>query len=62
VANAGIAIGGPFLDSDPETFDRVIEVNLLGSIATARAMLPALSGRAATCCRSPRSPRSPRPR
>ena len=42
VANAGIAIGGPFLDSDPETFNRVIEVNLLGSIATARAMLPAL--------------------
>ena len=42
VANAGIAIGGPFTDSDPETFDRVIEVNLLGSIATARAMLPAL--------------------
>ena len=42
VANAGIAIGGPFLDSDPDTFDRVIEVNLLGSIATARAMLPAL--------------------
>jgi NAD(P)-dependent dehydrogenase (short-subunit alcohol dehydrogenase family) len=42
VANAGIAIGGPFLDSDPETFDRVIEVNLLGSIGTARAMLPAL--------------------
>jgi NAD(P)-dependent dehydrogenase (short-subunit alcohol dehydrogenase family) len=43
VANAGIAIGGPFVDSDPETFDRVIEVNLLGSIATARAMLPALT-------------------
>ena len=42
VANAGIAIGGPFLDSDPATFDRVIEVNLLGSIATARAVLPAL--------------------
>jgi NAD(P)-dependent dehydrogenase (short-subunit alcohol dehydrogenase family) len=43
VANAGIAIGGPFVDSDPETFDRVIEVNLLGSIATARATLPALT-------------------
>jgi NAD(P)-dependent dehydrogenase (short-subunit alcohol dehydrogenase family) len=43
VANAGIAIGGPFADSDPETFDRVIEVNLLGSIATARATLPALT-------------------
>ena len=43
VANAGIAIGGPFADSDPDTYDRVIEVNLLGSIATARAMLPALT-------------------
>jgi NAD(P)-dependent dehydrogenase (short-subunit alcohol dehydrogenase family) len=43
VANAGIAIGGPFADSDPATFDRVIEVNLLGSIATARALLPALT-------------------
>jgi NAD(P)-dependent dehydrogenase (short-subunit alcohol dehydrogenase family) len=42
VANAGIAIGGPVADSDPETFARVIEVNLLGSVATARAFLPAL--------------------
>lgn len=42
VANAGIATGGPFLDSDAVAFDRVIEVNLLGSVATARAFLPAL--------------------
>src|SRR5690606_6778158 len=42
VANAGIAVGGPFLDSDPVFFDRVIEVNLLGSVTTARAFLPAL--------------------
>ncbi|MFE1784848.1 SDR family oxidoreductase [Streptomyces sp. NPDC059506] len=42
VANAGIATGGPFLDSDADAFDRVIEVNLLGSVATARAFLPAL--------------------
>ncbi|MFC4033732.1 SDR family oxidoreductase [Streptomyces polygonati] len=42
VANAGVAMGGPFLDSDPDAFDRVIQVNLLGSIATARAFLPAL--------------------
>jgi NAD(P)-dependent dehydrogenase (short-subunit alcohol dehydrogenase family) len=42
VANAGVATGGPFAESDPDTFDRVIEVNLLGSIATARAFLPAL--------------------
>ena len=42
VANAGIALGGPTADTDPQAFDRVIEVNLLGSIATARAFLPAL--------------------
>jgi NAD(P)-dependent dehydrogenase (short-subunit alcohol dehydrogenase family) len=42
VANAGIAVGGPFLHSDAGTFARVIEVNLLGSVATARAFLPAL--------------------
>jgi NAD(P)-dependent dehydrogenase (short-subunit alcohol dehydrogenase family) len=43
VANAGIAIGGPFAACDPAEFDRVIEVNLLGSAATARAFLPALA-------------------
>jgi NAD(P)-dependent dehydrogenase (short-subunit alcohol dehydrogenase family) len=42
VANAGIAVGGPFIHADPRAFDRVIEVNLLGSVATARAFLPAL--------------------
>jgi NAD(P)-dependent dehydrogenase (short-subunit alcohol dehydrogenase family) len=42
VANAGIAVGGPFIHSDPGAFARVIEVNLLGSVATARAFLPAL--------------------
>ncbi len=42
VANAGIASGGPFMYSDARSFDRVIEVNLLGSAATARAFLPAL--------------------
>ena len=42
VANAGIALAGPTADADPRAFDRVIEVNLLGSIATARAFLPAL--------------------
>jgi NAD(P)-dependent dehydrogenase (short-subunit alcohol dehydrogenase family) len=42
VANAGIAVGGPFVTSDPGFFTRVIEVNLLGSIGTARAFLPAL--------------------
>jgi NAD(P)-dependent dehydrogenase (short-subunit alcohol dehydrogenase family) len=43
VANAGIAIGGLFADADPAEFDRVIEVNLVGSAVTARAFLPALA-------------------
>lgn len=42
VANAGVAVGGPFLDSDPAAWRRVIEVNLVGSAVTARAFLPAL--------------------
>ena len=40
VANAGIAVGGPVLLSEPASYDRVIEVNLLGSIRTVRAFLP----------------------
>ncbi|MFI9326868.1 SDR family oxidoreductase [Kitasatospora sp. NPDC052868] len=43
IANAGIALGGPLLESDHRAFTRVIEVNLLGSVATARAFLPALT-------------------
>src|SRR3954471_7181221 len=40
VANAGIAAGGPLLLADASSYDRVIEVNLLGSIRTVRAFLP----------------------
>jgi NAD(P)-dependent dehydrogenase (short-subunit alcohol dehydrogenase family) len=43
VANAGVATGGPFVDSDPVAWRRVIEVNLIGSAVTARAFLPALT-------------------
>ena len=43
VANAGIAIGGPLADADPAEFNRVIEVNLIGSATTARSFLPALA-------------------
>ncbi|MEV6019671.1 MULTISPECIES: SDR family oxidoreductase [unclassified Streptomyces] len=43
VANAGVASGGPFVDSDPVAWRRVIEVNLIGSAVTARAFLPALT-------------------
>ena len=42
VANAGIATGCSVLLSDPASFDRVIEVNLLGSVRTVRAFLPLL--------------------
>ncbi|MFM9371681.1 SDR family oxidoreductase [Streptomyces sp. Da 82-17] len=43
VANAGVASGGPFLDSDPVAWRRVIEVNLIGSAVTGRAFLPVLT-------------------
>jgi NAD(P)-dependent dehydrogenase (short-subunit alcohol dehydrogenase family) len=42
VANAGIASYGSVLAVDPETFRRVIEVNLIGVFHTVRASLPAL--------------------
>ncbi|MFD6294679.1 SDR family oxidoreductase [Streptomyces sp. NPDC060235] len=42
VANAGIAAAGPFAASEPALFNRVIEVNLIGSANTARAFLPQL--------------------
>ncbi|KAB8164376.1 SDR family NAD(P)-dependent oxidoreductase [Streptomyces sp. 3MP-14] len=42
VANAGVATGGLFAESDEAVWRRVIEVNLLGSAATCRAFLPTL--------------------
>ncbi|MER5747702.1 SDR family oxidoreductase [Streptomyces sp. NPDC002225] len=42
IANAGVAEGGPFESSDPATWRRVVEVNLVGSAVTARAFLPGL--------------------
>ncbi|KOG62197.1 short-chain dehydrogenase [Streptomyces griseoflavus] len=44
VANAGVASGGPFVDSDPVSWRRVIEVNLIGGAVTGRAFLPVLMG------------------
>ncbi|MDH3036028.1 SDR family oxidoreductase [Streptomyces sp. TRM75561] len=43
VANAGVATGGPFTESDPDAWRRVVEVNLIGSAVTARAFLPLLA-------------------
>jgi NAD(P)-dependent dehydrogenase (short-subunit alcohol dehydrogenase family) len=40
IANAGIAIGGPLRLADPESFERVIEINLLGVYRTIYACLP----------------------
>ncbi|MFC8966102.1 SDR family oxidoreductase [Streptomyces sp. NPDC057094] len=42
VANAGIAAAGPFAASQSTLFNRVIDVNLIGSANTARAFLPQL--------------------
>lgn len=42
VANAGVAEGGPFVGSDPDTWRRVIDINLVGSAITARSFLPQL--------------------
>ncbi|MEU6315646.1 SDR family oxidoreductase [Streptomyces sp. NPDC047014] len=43
VANAGIAVGGPFDRTPAELWQRVIDVNLTGSANTARAFLPQLA-------------------
>ena len=40
IANAGIGVRGSVLTIDPDAFDRVIEVNLLGVWRTVRACLP----------------------
>jgi NAD(P)-dependent dehydrogenase (short-subunit alcohol dehydrogenase family) len=40
VVNAGIGAGGKVLTADPAAYERVITVNLLGSIRTVRAFLP----------------------
>ncbi|MFD4528298.1 SDR family oxidoreductase [Streptomyces sp. NPDC058470] len=42
IGNAGIAEAGPFLDSDPRVWRRVVEINVVGSAMTARAFLPDL--------------------
>ncbi|WP_349628701.1 SDR family NAD(P)-dependent oxidoreductase [Streptomyces benahoarensis] len=42
VANAGVAVGGPFLKTAPETWNRTVEINLPGTAVTARVFLPGL--------------------
>ncbi len=43
VANAGVAEGGPFAETDAASWRRVIDVNLTGSAVTARTFLPDLT-------------------
>lgn len=47
VANAGTMSGAPFETADPVELQRMLDVNLAGTIATARAFAPALLGAAA---------------
>ena len=42
MVNAGIAAGGQLLQADVAAYDRVIDVNLLGSMRTVRAFLPSV--------------------
>ncbi|MGB3442374.1 MAG: SDR family oxidoreductase [Actinophytocola sp.] len=42
MANAGVAVAGPFLDTSVEDWQRVLDVNVWGVIHTLRAFLPPL--------------------
>lgn len=44
VNNAGWDKAGPFVDSDPADWDRVIAVNLYGVLNTSKAVLPIMAG------------------
>ena len=43
VNNAGWDKAGPFLDSDPADWDRVIQINLYGVLNTSKAVLPVMA-------------------
>ena len=45
IANAGVAGGGPVASVDPDAFETVIDVNLLGVYRTVRAALPHVTAR-----------------
>lgn len=40
VNNAGISVGGLFLDSSPEAWERIVSINLMGVVNCCRAFLP----------------------
>ena len=57
VNNAGIDVIGRFVDSTPQTWDRLIAVNLRGTIGVTRAVLDGMIARApARSCASPPMP------
>lgn len=43
INNAGIAVGGYFLDMSPEIWQRIIAINLMGVIHCTRAFIPAMA-------------------
>ena len=43
VNNAGWDKAGPFVDSDPGDWDRVIQINLYGVLNTSKAVLPVMA-------------------
>jgi len=45
VNNAGIGSYAPFVDEDPETFERLMRVNYFGVVSATRAVLPGMLGR-----------------
>ncbi len=45
VANAGIGAYGPFVDTDPEVMERLVRVNLLGTMHVIRAVAPGMVAR-----------------
>jgi 2-hydroxycyclohexanecarboxyl-CoA dehydrogenase len=45
VNNAGWDRAGPFVDSNPADWDRVIQINLYGVLNTSRAVLPLMAAR-----------------
>src|SRR4051794_33743045 len=45
IANAGVAGGGPVVSMDPDAFETIIDVNLLGVWRTVRASLPHVTAR-----------------
>ncbi|PZR52183.1 short-chain dehydrogenase [Xylanimonas oleitrophica] len=48
VTAAGTDVCGPLLDIDPATWERVVRVNLFGTVAVVRAVLPHLEERRGT--------------